>query len=94
MKRSTLCEWQTIDYIGTFLCVLITVAFIVWALTLGAMKYYELESAKEPQLHTVHFDGIDHQDLKQIYSGRHSCAYRTKAGKRIEFYGSFYEVEQ
>ena len=50
--------------------------------------------AKEPQLYTVHFDGIDYQDLKQIYSGRHSCAYRTKAGKRIEFYGSFYEVEQ
>lgn len=49
---------------------------------------------KEPQLNTVHFDGIDYQDLEQIYSGRHSCAYRTKAGKRIEFYGSFYEVEQ
>ena len=94
MKRSTLYEWQAIDYIGTSLCVLITVAFIVWALTLGAMKYYELESGKEPQLYTVHFDGIDYQDLEQIYSGRHSCAYRTKAGKRIEFYGSFYEVEQ
>ena len=93
MKRSTLYEWQPIDYIGTFLCVLITVAFIVWALTLGAMKYYELESAKETQLYTVHFDGIDYQDLLQI-GGRHSCAYRTKAGKRIEFYGSFYEVEQ
>ena len=94
MKRSTLYEWQTIDYIGTFLCVLITVAFIVWALTPGAMKYYELEPAKEPQLYTVHFDGIDYQDLSQIYSGRHSCAYQTKSGKRIEFYGSFYEVEQ
>ena len=53
-----------------------------------------LTPSKEPQLYTVHFDGIDYQDLSQIYSGRHSCAYRTKAGKRIEFYGSFYEVEQ
>ena len=94
MKRSTLYEWQAIDYIGTFLCLLIVASLLVWALALGAMKYYELESAKEPQLYTVHFDGVDYQDLKQIYSGRHSCAYRTKAGKRIEFYGNFYEVEQ
>ena len=94
MKRSTLYEWQAIDCIGAYLCVLITVAFVVWALTLGAIACYEIESAKESQLHTVHFDGIDYQDLRQIYSGRHSCAYRTKAGKRIEFYGSFYEVEQ
>ena len=94
MKRSTLYEWQTIDYIGTFLCLLITVAFIVWALTLGAMKYYELESAKEPQLYTVHFDGIDYQDLELIRSIDYGSIYRTKAGKRIVFYGSFYEVEQ
>ena len=94
MKRSTLYEWQAIDYIGTFLCVLITVAFIVWALTLGAMEYYELESAKEPQLYTVHFDGIDHQDLEQIRSTNYGWIYRTKAGKHIVFRGNFYEVEQ
>ena len=94
MKRSTLYGWQPIDYIGTFLCVLITVAFIVWALTLGAMKYYELESAKEPQLYTVHFDGIDYQDLELIRSINYGSIYRTKAGKRIEFHGNFYEVEQ
>ena len=63
-------------------------------LALGVSANHLKESRKEPQLYTVHFDGIDYQDLKQIYSGRHSCAYRTRAGKRIEFYGSFYEVEQ
>ena len=94
MKRSTLYEWQTIDYIGTFLCVLITVAFIVWALTPGAMKYYELEPAKEPQLYTVHFDGIDYQDLEKIVGGGSYNSYTTKSGKRIEFHGNFYEVEQ
>ena len=94
MKRSTLYEWQAIDYIGTFLCLLIVVSLLVWALTLGAMKYYELESAKEPQLYTVHFDGIDYQDLSQIRSTTQYSIYRTKAGKRITFTGSFYEVEQ
>ena len=45
---------------------------------------------KDPQRYTVHFDGIDYQDLTRL--GVRS--YKTKAGKRIEFHGSFYEVEQ
>ena len=94
MKRSTLYEWQAIDYIGTFLCLLIVVVLLVWALTLGAMKYYELELAKEPQLYTVHFDGVDYQDLKQVFRGSNYNSYTTKSGKRIEFRGNFYEVEQ
>ena len=49
-----------------------------------------------PQRYTVHFDGIDYQDLTRESQGlsRSGAAYKTKAGKRIEFYGSFYEVEQ
>ena len=80
--------------IGTAITALI--ATLTTAFLLGSFNAIgdALAKPSEPQLHTVHFDGIDHQDLKQIYSGRHSCAYRTKAGKRIEFYGSFYEVEQ
>ena len=67
----------------------------VFAVTLWVAVAVEQSSEQpEPQLYTVHFDGIDYQDLEQIYSVRHSCAYRTRAGKRIEFYGSFYEVEQ
>ena len=68
---------------------------ILLAVAIGAIasEYFD-PTPSEPQLYTVHFDGIDYQDLSQIYSGKHSCAYRTKAGKRIEFYGSFYEVEQ
>ena len=53
-----------------------------------------LTPAKEPQLYTVHFDGIDHQDLEQIRSTTEYSIYRTKSGKRIEFRGNFYEVEQ
>ena len=53
-----------------------------------------LTPAKEPQLYTVHFDGIDYQDLSRHWPDRGGSAYRTKAGKRIEFRGNFYEVEQ
>ena len=75
---------------------LMTIAMSIVGLTAFAVAVSNYHSAKpsEPQLYTVHFDGIDYQDLSQIYSGRHSCAYRTRAGKRIEFRGSFYEVEQ
>jgi hypothetical protein len=50
----------------------------------------------EPQRYTVHFDGIDYQDLTRDYHGlsRSRAEYKTKAGKRIEFHGNFYEVEQ
>ena len=80
--------------IGTAITALI--ATLTTAFLLGSFNAIgdALAKPSEPQLYTVHFDGIDYQDLKQIYSGRHSCAYRTRAGKRIEFYGSFYEVEQ
>lgn len=50
--------------------------------------------AKEPQLYTVHFDGIEYQDLEQVRSGSYGSIYRTKTGKRIQFRGNFYEVEQ
>ena len=63
-------------------------------LALGVSANHLKESRKEPQLYTVHFDGIDYQDLEQIRSTDYASIYRTKAGKRIEFYGSFYEVEQ
>jgi hypothetical protein len=51
---------------------------------------------KDPQRYTVHFDGIDYQDLTRAHQGlsRSGATYKTKAGKRIEFHGSFYEVEQ
>jgi hypothetical protein len=51
---------------------------------------------KDPQRYTVHFDGIDYQDLTRDYHGlsRSRSEYKTKAGKRIEFHGNFYEVEQ
>jgi hypothetical protein len=51
---------------------------------------------RSPQRYTVHFDGIDYQDLTRDFHGlsRSGAEYKTKAGKRIEFHGSFYEVEQ
>lgn len=62
-------------------------------LAVGVSEYLK-ETPKEPQLYTVHFDGIDYQDLSRNWPDRSGSAYRTKAGKRIEFRGSFYEVEQ
>ena len=53
-----------------------------------------LTPAKEPQLYTVHFDGIDYQDLSRHWLNRGGASYKTKSGKRIEFRGNFYEVEQ
>ena len=51
---------------------------------------------QDPQRYTVHFDGIDYQDLERDFHGlsRSRSEYKTKAGKRIEFHGNFYEVEQ
>ena len=59
-----------------------------------ALRAYTEPKPTEPQLYTVHFDGIDHQDLEQIRSGSYGSIYRTKTGKRILFTGNFYEVEQ
>jgi hypothetical protein len=61
----------------------------ILTLCVAANKYFEAEPS-DPQRYTVHFDGIDYQDLTRL--GVRS--YKTKAGKRIEFHGSFYEVEQ
>jgi hypothetical protein len=62
----------------------------------AAFDKYTTSSDKDPQRYTVHFDGIDYQDLTRNYHGlsRSRAAYKTKVGKRIEFHGSFYEVEQ
>ena len=49
---------------------------------------------QDPQRYTVHFDGIDYQDLTRIGLSSEFRVYKTKAGKRIEFHGNFYEVEQ
>ena len=67
----------------------------ILTLCVAANKYFEAEPS-DPQRYTVHFDGIDYQDLTRAHQGlsRSGAAYKTKAGKRIEFHGSFYEVEQ
>ena len=67
----------------------------ILTLCVAANKYFEAKPS-DPQRYTVHFDGIDYQDLTRDYHGlsRSRAEYKTKAGKRIEFHGSFYEVEQ
>jgi len=67
----------------------------ILTLCVAANKYFEVEPS-DPQRYTVHFDGIDYQDLTRDFQGlsRSRAAYKTKAGKRIEFHGNFYEVEQ
>ena len=74
--------WSLIvtSYLTIFLCAVVD---DVW-----------LTPAKEPQLYTVHFDGIDYQDLSRHWFNRGGASYTTKSGKRIEFRGNFYEVEQ
>jgi hypothetical protein len=59
-------------------------------------KYTTGSEPSDPQRYTVHFDGIDYQDLTRDFRGlsRDRSEYKTKAGKRIEFHGNFYEVEQ
>jgi hypothetical protein len=79
------------------LAIAIPVVFAVSALTiLIAVSVEQGVEPQDPQRYTVHFDGIDYQDLTRDYHGlsRSRAAYKTKAGKRIEFHGSFYEVEQ
>ena len=70
---------------------------IVWFSIEFAIGFAGFATAdKDPERYTVHFDGIDYQDLTRDYHGlsRSRAAYQTKAGKRIEFHGNFYEVEQ
>jgi hypothetical protein len=77
-----------------------TVFYSVWVaicLTIGccaAFDTYIASSDKAPQRYTVHFDGIDYQDLTRVGLSSEFRVYKTRAGKRIEFHGSFYEVEQ
>jgi hypothetical protein len=78
----------------------VAIAFLVivlaFAVTLWIAIEIEQGSDKDPQRYTVHFDGIDYQDLERDFHGlsRSRSEYKTKAGKRIEFHGNFYEVEQ
>jgi len=79
-----------------------TVFYSVWVaicLAIGCCAVFDKYTTAEPsdpQRYTVHFDGIDYQDLTRDYHGlsKDRSAYKTKAGKRIEFHGNFYEVEQ
>ncbi len=82
-------KYQTIDAIyGSILLTMV--------LTIAGCAVFDTvtSSDSEPQRYTVHFDGIDYQDLTRIGSFSHGTSYKTKAGKRIEFHGNFYEVEQ
>ena len=77
-----------------------TVFYSVWGaicLTIGccaAFDKYTTGSDSDPQRYTVHFDGIDYQDLERIGLSSEFRSYKTRVGKRIEFHGNFYEVEQ
>jgi len=84
---------EVVDYIGAASAFLVLVVLVAHLIKL-ADPYRSNPS--EPQRYTVHFDGIDYQDLTRDYHGlsRSRAEYKTKAGKRIEFHGSFYEVEQ
>ena len=75
----------------------VTIQTLAFAALLGLMvgvSQHLKGDPREPQLYTVHFDGIDYQDLSREWLDRGGSAYQTKAGKRIEFHGNFYEVEQ
>ncbi len=83
-------KFGIIDYIGAA-CVFFVL--VVWCACLVKLTepYY---SDKAPTRYTVYFDGIDYQDLARVGSFSQGSTYKTKAGKRIEFHGNFYEVEQ
>jgi hypothetical protein len=85
-------KFEIIDYIGAAWVCIVLVVLVAYLIRL-AEPYY---SDSEPQRYTVHFDGIDYQDLTRDFHGlsRSRAEYKTKAGKRIEFHGNFYEVEQ
>jgi uncharacterized membrane protein len=73
----------------------VPVVFAVFALTIWVAVLVEPGvEPQAPQRYTVHFDGIDYQDLTRIGLSSEFRVYKTKAGKRIEFHGNFYEVEQ
>jgi hypothetical protein len=86
-------KFGIIDYIGAAGVCLVLVVLVAYLIKLADPCYCE---PSDPQRYTVHFDGIDYQDLERDYHGlsRSRAAYKTKAGKSIEFHGNFYEVEQ
>jgi hypothetical protein len=86
-------KFEVIDYIGAaWVCIALVVS-VAYLIRLTDPYYCE---PSDPQRYTVHFDGIDYQDLTRDFHGlsRSRSEYKTKAGKRIEFHGNFYEVEQ
>jgi hypothetical protein len=86
-------KFDIIDYIGAASVCLV---LVVWGVCLVKLAGPYYSQPNDPQRYTVHFDGIDYQDLTRDYHGlsRSRAEYKTKAGKRIEFHGSFCEVEQ
>jgi hypothetical protein len=84
-------KFGTIDYIGAA-----SVCFVLflWVVFLARLTEPYYSEPSDPQRYTVHFDGIDYQDLTRVGLSSEFRVYKTKAGKRIEFHGSFYEVEQ
>ena len=84
-------KFGIIDYIGAASVCFVPVAWAACLVKLAEPCYGE---TSEPQRYTVHFDGIEYQDLTRIGFSSEFRVYKTKAGKRIEFHGSFYEVTQ
>ncbi len=82
------------EFIWFACAALMIVVCLGWVASLLWRIGGDLTTPKEPQLYTVHFDGIDYQDLSGRYCGNRYSSYVTKSGKRIEFHGNFYEVEQ
>ena len=86
-------RFEVIDYIGAaWICFVL----VVWGACLVKLTEPYYSESRDPQRYTVRFDGIDYQDLTRDFHGlsRSRSEYKTKAGKRIEFHGNFYEVEQ
>ena len=84
-------KFEIIDYIGAASAYFV---LVVWGACLVKLTEPYYSEPSDPQRYTVHFDGIDYQDLTRIGLSSEFRVYKTKAGKRIEFHGSFYEVEQ
>jgi hypothetical protein len=84
-------KFEAIDYIGA---ASVCFVLVVWGACLVKLAEPYYSEPSDPQRYTVHFDGIDYQDLERLGGSGQWSAYKTKAGKRIEFHGSFYEVEQ
>ena len=83
-------KFEIIDYIGAAWVCIVLVVLVAYLIRLTDPYYRD----SDPQRYTVHFDGIDYQDLTRLGWDDEIRSYKTKAGKRIEFHGNFYEVEQ